>query len=235
MASLIKVLDLYNSVATATGFPQYTNETDTPDTTRFLLEILSEALHSVIDALNTNNATFQVVNYITTIDGEDTYSIAGIVKHIELLKSDGTVIRIPYNNREDFMRTKSIHEAKSMPRCYVINRGQVRLFPTPDKPYTLKLILSSDDLILSDNDTYQSDIRDINDSIIGITAFGNLIKSRAIALIFTRCGNKLASYYNQMTQERLKTYLEQTGATVESVRTVDRNVGHFNVRRGLLG
>ena len=41
MASLIKVLDLYNDVATATGFPLYTNDSDTPDITRFAYNIAS--------------------------------------------------------------------------------------------------------------------------------------------------------------------------------------------------
>ena len=36
MATLVK--DLYNELAVMTGFPLFTSETDTPDTTRFLLQ-----------------------------------------------------------------------------------------------------------------------------------------------------------------------------------------------------
>ena len=49
------VKDLYDKLAIKTGFPLYTNEFDTPDITRFLLDVLSEALQSTIDSLYISN------------------------------------------------------------------------------------------------------------------------------------------------------------------------------------
>ena len=47
MAKLVE--DMYNELAVITGFPTYLNETNTPDTTKFLLQALSHALQNTID------------------------------------------------------------------------------------------------------------------------------------------------------------------------------------------
>ena len=49
------VKDIYDKVALLTGFPVYTNATDTPETTRFIVEMISQALQNVIGDLYTSN------------------------------------------------------------------------------------------------------------------------------------------------------------------------------------
>ena len=58
------VKDIYDKVALMTGFPVYTNETDTPETTRFLVEMISQSLQNVIADLYTTNNVLER-NYYT--------------------------------------------------------------------------------------------------------------------------------------------------------------------------
>ena len=53
------VKDMYDRLALITAFPIYTNETDTPEINRFLLEMLSEALQNTIDNLYISNNVLQ--------------------------------------------------------------------------------------------------------------------------------------------------------------------------------
>ena len=240
MASLIKVLDIYNDVATATGFPQYTNETDTPDITRFLLEMISEGLHSTIDNLYMNNNALERTDILITNNQTDLYSMQGIVKHIDLVKEDGSIQTLPYNNYADFNRANTQNEGdlesrKGQPVSYVIKNGYIRLFPFPDKEYKLIVTLSSKDLVLADDDTYRTSVKHINDSIIGSKEFETCVKLRTIALIYIKCNNQLSNIYSQLANERLKSYIENDYGSSQATRINNPSAGHYNTRRGLLG
>lgn len=235
MASLINVKDLYNSVAVATGFPRYTNDTDTPDITRFILEMISEGLHSTLDLLSTNAATLERENRIVTIPEKDQYAVDGIVKHIEVMDERGRMKRVNYSDTFDPMKTQDKEVEKGFPRAYVMNGGYIKLIPIPDKAYEVKAILSSSDLVLTNNDTFNSSVTDIEDSIIGTQEFGVLVKLRTIALILMRCMSPQAQIYSQLSMERLKSYIEKDIGSVEGNRGMQRSGGHYDVRRGLLG
>ena len=240
MASLIKVLDLYNDVATATGFPQYTNETDTPDITRFLLEMISEGLHSTLDNLYINNNTLERTDTIHIDETKDVYSVQGIVKHVDLVKPDGSIQTLPYNNAIDFNRATTKNESeliksKHQPTSYVIKNGYIKLFPYPDKAYKLIVTLSSKDLVLANDDTYRTSVKDINDYIIGTKDFETCVKLRTIALIYIKCNNQLSSLYSQLANERLKAYIELDYGSNQATRINNPSAGHYDTRRGLLG
>ncbi|MCM1324133.1 MAG: hypothetical protein NC218_08220 [Acetobacter sp.] len=234
MASLINVKELYNEVAVATGFPTYTNDTDTPDITRFLLEMISEGLHSTLDLISTNANTVQRENRIITIPGQDKYSVDGIVKHLELIDDRGRIHRIPYNDMADPMRTLDKKVDKGMPRSYVISGGYIKLMPIPEKKYELRAVLSSSDLVLSNNDTYKNRVTDIEDVIIGTQDFATCVKMRTIALLLMRCMSPQAQIYSGLSIERVKSYIEKDIGSVEGNRGMRRSGGHYDVRRGLL-
>lgn len=234
MTSLIPVKDIYDRVAVACGFPTYTNDTDTPDTTRFILEMISEGVQSTIDILTTNNACLDVKEEIVTLPDVDTYSTTGIVKHIELL-NDGVIRRLPYNNSADFLRTNDSRSPKGIPTSYAIDNGYVRLFPIPDKNYKLILRLSTDDLVLSDNDVSRSYVEHINDSIIATQELGVLITLRTITLILLRCQSPNARIYSELQKARFNTFLERDYMSNESKRMFNGYTGHYNPDKGLLG
>lgn len=235
MTSLISVKDLYDKVAVACGFPTYTNDTDTPDITRFILEMISEGLHSTIDVISANNAALNLRNEITAMPGEDTYAIDGIIKHIELVDVNGRTYRLRYADNIDFMRTKDVNDKPGMPKFYAVNNGYLRLYPTPDKEYTVRMELSSHDLVLANNDVYKSSVTDINDSIIGDREFEAVIGYRTIALLLVRCQSVNAKFYTELGNARLLSYIEKTYGSNEAQRGYDRNAGHYNSQRGLLG
>lgn len=240
MASLIKVLDLYNDVATATGFPLYTNDSDTPDITRFLLEMINEGLHSTIDNLYINNNSLERTDIIVTNKDTDVYGFQGIIKHIDLVKSNGCIQPLTYNDNFDFNSANTENESqlessKGMPISYVIKNGYLRLLPFPDKDYKIILTLSSNDLVLSDNDTYRNSVRTIDDSIIGNKDFEVCVKLRTIALIYIKCNNQLSALYSQLANERLKSYIENDYGSNQATRLNNPSAGHYNTRRGLLG
>ncbi len=234
MTSLIPVKDIYNRVAVACGFPTYTNDTDTPDTTRFILEMISEGLQSTIDILTTNNASLDMKNEIVTMDGVDTYAIAGIVKHIEVVY-DGRVRRLNYNNAVDFMRTNRENVQKGLPTSYAIDNGYLRLFPVPDNNYKIVMRLSTDDLVLSDNDVSRSYVEHIDDSIIATQELGVLITLRTITLVLLRCQSPNAKIYSELQRARFNTFLEREYMSNEGKRMFNGYTGHYNPDRGLLG
>lgn len=234
MTSLIPVKDIYNRVAVACGFPTYTNDTDTPDTTRFILEMISEGLQSTIDILTTNNASLDMKNEIVTMDGVDTYAVAGIVKHIEVVY-DGRVRRLNYNNAVDFMRTNGENVQKGLPTSYAIDNGYLRLFPVPDNNYKIVMRLSTDDLVLSDNDISRSYVEHINDSIIATQELGVLITLRTITLVLLRCQSPNAKIYSELQRARFNTFLEREYMSNEGKRMFNGYTGHYNPDRGLLG
>lgn len=240
MASLIKVLDLYNDVATATGFPLYTNDTDTPDITRFLLEMISEGLHSTIDNLYINNNTLERTDTIVTNDKTDIYGFQGIIKHVDLIQPNGKVVALPYNDSFDFNSANTQNEnqlksSKAQPTSYVIKNGYIRLLPFPDKAYKIRLTLSSNNLVLANDDVYRTSVRDIEDSIIGTKDFETCVKLRTIALIYIKCNNQLSALYSQLANERLKAYIENDYGSNQATRLNNPSAGHYDTRRGLLG
>lgn len=235
MASLINVLDLYNDIATKTGFPQYSSPTDTPDITRFLLEMISEGLHNVIENLYLNTNTLERTDIIHTIEGMQEYGVEGIIRHVELIRTDGSVKRIPYADYINPLDTTPEHNPKSEPSCYTIKNGYMKLYPVPDKDYKIKIVLSSDDLVLANDDTYKKSVTDIDDQIIGSEDFAKVIALRATALIFIRCNNILSETYAQLANSALKSYIEKDYGSNEAQRGFRRQAGHYNPRRGLLG
>lgn len=234
MTSLIPVKDIYNRVAVACGFPTYTNDTDTPDTTRFLLEMISDGVQSTIDILNSHNACLDVTEELITIPDVDKYSATGIIKHIDLIH-DGRARRLPYNNSIDFYKTNDDTSPKGIPTSYVIDAGYIRLFPIPDNNYKLVMRLSTDDLVLSDNDVSRSYVEHINDSIIATQELGILITLRAITLVLLRCQSPNARIYSELQKARFNTFIERDYMSSEAKRMFNGNTGHYNPDRGLLG
>lgn len=235
MTSILKVEDIYNDVAIACGFPTYTNDTDTPDITRFLLQMISDGLTTVIDQLSTNNAALNLENKIVTIKGQDKYAVDGIIKHIEIKPDGGEVRRLFYADNIDFMRTRGSKDPLGIPRMYVIDNGYLRLFPCPDKAYPIRMQLSTDDLVLADNDVYKKVVTHINDSIIGTVDFGTLVKLKTIAFVLMRCQSPNAKVYAELANSKMNTFIEKTYGSNEAARGFDRSAGHYNARRGLLG
>lgn len=242
-----RVENLYNKLAIATGFPKYTNSTDTPDTTMLLLQVLSDGLHGVVDSLYTNNNVLQRTDTITTIPNQDTYGISGIIKNLQLIDGCGRVIRLPYNdsvnpnmepefliekNEETGEETKIYRTGR--PESYVISAGYLKLLPMPDKEYTIKATLSTTDLVWADNNEARDTIEHIEDIILADNKFCNLIVLRAAALLFMRAANNNAQIYTNMFNERLATYIEHDIKTTEAQRGFIRGAGHYNPRRGLL-
>lgn len=229
-------LNLYNKLALVTGFPEYTNSTDTPDTTRFLLNCLSEGLHSVINNIYMQNNVLERTDTIVTTPGEDKYGIEGIIKNIQVIEP-GRVTRLTYmdnvtpnyNIAED-----KIERNKRKPEHYVIDKGYLRLYPIPDKEYELKVTVSTSDLVWANDDSSRSTIENINDTVMADDKFCNLIVMRAAVIIFARANNALTRVYQELYTDELRDYLEHDLKTFESNRFFDRRAGHFNPERGLL-
>lgn len=235
MASLVNVKDLYNSIALATGFPLYTNETDTPNTTQFLLEVINEALHSLIDELNTNANILQRENRIVTVPGQQMYPVNGVVRNIQITDKKGRIYPINYLDRTNFLMKTQSSTPQGMPRGYAINKGYIKLYPIPDDAYNIDVTISIKDLVLSNNDTFRNTVQTVDDSIMCDQEFAVLIKLRAMVLIYMRCASPLTNIYNQICQKRFLTYQEHDYGSNEAQRGPWRDGGHYNSERGLLG
>lgn len=246
MSSNKLVKDIYNKVAIITAFPLYSNETDTPDINRFILQGISEALHAMIDRLYISNNVLERKDTIVTTPNEEQYGITGIIKKAQLVDEEGQVVQLPYLNKFDkdkitnHYRTnelgRTIEEKDTGKPCgYIIESGYMRLIPCPDKAYTVKLTLSTTNLVASNNDTFRDNIESIEDRILADDRFCNLVVLMAAVLIFTRCQNANAQIYSALLEERVKTYLERDFGSSEANRVFDRKQGHYNPRRGLLG
>ena len=236
---MILVRDIYNKLATITGFPQFTEDTDATDTTRFLLSCLSDGLQNVIDNLYTANNTLERTDTIKTTDNKYLYGISGILKKVQYLEEKGGVRNIPYLNYYDRSKVEERKENgeykyKGKPRGYVIENGYMRLIPIPDKAYTLKLTLSTTDLVMANNDISRNTIEDINDSLLASADFAELVVLNAAKLIFARCRNQNAEIYDALYRERRATYLEKDYGSMQETRTFRRSGGHYDSRRGLL-
>lgn len=233
MATLVK--DLYNELAIMTGFPLYSNETDTVDTTRFLLQCISLALQNVIDGLYTCNNVLERTDTIHTIKGQSLYGVDGIIKTVQIKDNNtGKYKRLDF--LYDFDKdTQDANVTNGKPNGYTMLKGQLRLVPIPDDNYEIKLTLSTTNLVWSNDDVSKISVTDIEDKIMGSQEFCNIVLLRAAALIFTRCQNANASIYNQICQQRMQTMLERDNGTIEDNRVWDRRAGHYNPERGLLG
>ena len=231
------ILDAYNKLANLTGFPAYTNATDTPDTTRFLLHILSDALLYTIDSIYISQNVLQRTNTITTKKGQELYVIDGIIKDIYILQSDGTPKRLPF--AEGFDKNTVINtgdkDNQHEPVSYCITGGYLRLLPCPDREYTVKVIVSTTSLVWANNDTSRDTIESIDDSIMADTRFCNLVILKAACLLFARLQNANFAVYEDILDKRMRTYIEQDNGTMEAQRGLRRRGGHYNPRKGLLG
>ena len=228
-------LNLYNKLALITGFPEYTNSTDTPETTRFLLDCLSEGLHSVINNIYMQNNVLERTDVITTREGIDTYGIEGIIKSI-LIQDGSRVRKLRYM---DDVNPNYILEGEGKvrkePQFYTIKKGYLRVFPTPNREYKMQVTVSTSDLVWANDDSSRNTIEDINDTVMADNRFCKLIIMRAAVIVFARAQNALAKVYQDLYSDELRDYLEHDLKTFEANRFFDRSAGHFDTHRGLLG
>lgn len=232
---------MYNKLALITGFPEYTNDTDTPEITRFLLQALSEGLHNVINNIYVSNNVLERTDQIVTIPGQDKYGIEGIIKQVQIIKPNGMVEVLPYAdnlNQNSVITQQEIANNPNLskrPSCYCIQNGYLRLFPIPDKAYRLNVTVSTTDLVWANDDSSRESIENINDSVMADRKFCNLVIIRAATLIFARAQNKNAEIYAQLFRDALADFLEHDLKTIQGTRFIERNAGHFRIDRGLLG
>ncbi|MCM1324164.1 MAG: hypothetical protein NC218_08375 [Acetobacter sp.] len=197
--------------------------------------MISEGLHNVIENLYLNTNTLERTDEITTIPGMQEYGVEGIIRYVELIKPDGCIKRIPYADYINPLASTPENNPKAEPTCYTIKKGYMKLHPVPDKEYKLRIVLSSDDLVVSNDDTYKKSVTDIDDQIIGSQDFAKVVVLRATALIFIRCNNILSETYAQLANSALRSYIEKDYGSNEAQRGFRRQAGHYNPRRGLLG
>lgn len=233
---MILVNDLYNELAIITGFPIYSTENDTPDTTRFLLNTLSQSLNNVIDILYTSNNVLQRTDKIITIPSQNKYGIEGIIKNLAYKDPrTGLFRRIPYNDRFNPNQPDDGGTPQGEPQSYCISGGYLRLLPTPDKEYELNVTVSTTDLVWTDNDTSRTTITSINDAILANKDLAEIVLLRAAVLVFARCRNQNMQIYQELCTKRLQTFIEKDYGTVEAQRGMPRNMGNYDSSRGLLG
>ena len=233
MATLVK--EIYKGLAVMTGFPLFTSETDTPDTTRFLLQALNHGLQNVIDGIYTSNDILERTDTLHTNAGQSLYGVDGVIK-ASFIKDEktGKYRRLLFLDGFDNDSEDANQEPKT-PEGYVVKKGQLRLVPVPDDDYEVKLTLSTTNLVWSNEDVSKIGITSIEDKVMGSNEFCNIVVLRAAALIFARCQNANATIYNQICQQRMQTMLERDNGTIEGDKVWDRQAGHYNPERGLLG
>ena len=225
------VKDMYDSLALKTGFPVYTNDTDCPDINRFLLEMISEGLQSTIDNLYISNNVLERNDTIKTIPNKNNYGIEGLIKNIQIQGDNGCYDPLPYN---DYANPNDLNEEFGRPESYVIKNGYLKLLPTPDAEYTIKICVSTTDLVMSDDDTSRTSVTHINDSIMASDRFCDLVVLKAAGLTFARLQNATAEIYAGLYEARLKTFLEHDIGTIEAQRGHIRGGGHYDSRFGLI-
>ena len=225
------VKDMYDSLALKTGFPAYTNDTDCPDINRFLLEMISEGLQSTIDNLYISNNVLERNDTIKTIPNKNNYGIEGLIKNIQIQGDNGCYDPLQYN---DYANPNDLNEEFGRPESYVIKNGYLKLLPTPDAEYTIKICVSTTDLVMSDDDTSRTSVTHINDSIMASDRFCDLVVLKAAGLTFARLQNATAEIYAGLYEARLKTFLEHDIGTIEAQRGHIRGGGHYDSRFGLI-
>lgn len=243
------VKDIYNIVAEGTGFPIYQGDTETPQIEAFILANISEALNNTIDNLYISNNILQRTDTIVTTPQQNLYGIEGIIKEVQYLKKDGKVKRIPYYNMFDKDKEEEREVLKDAetgeivasrykyvgePRGYVIQDGYIRLIPVPDKEYTLKVTLSTTDLVMANDDVSKQGVDSVDDTILASEAFCRIIALKAMALVCARCRNANADYWEGLYRKRLANFIEHDYGSQEQIRAFKRSAGHYDSRRGLL-
>ena len=174
----------------------------------------------------------KTINSKNVCGGSNDNGIDGIIKSLQLIDDKGRVHRLPYN---ELAEKDCVKECKGLPRSYVIKKGYLKLIPAPDKEYTLKVCVSTTDLVAADNDIGRSTIEHIDDSVLADNRFCNLVILKAATFVFGRCQNPNAQIYANLYEARLATYLEHDLKTLESYRGFNRGGGHFRTDQGLLG
>lgn len=226
------IRDMYDEVALITGFPIYTNETDKPDTDRFILHCLSEGLENVIDTIYMHNNVLERNDKIITIPNQELYGLEGIIKNVELVRKDGRIKHLRY----DDLINKDMDETLSdEPNCYTIKNGYLKLYPIPDKEYELRLTLSTKHLVLSNNDLGKTSITDIEDSLLTDNEFAKIVTLRAAVLIFARAQSPNAQIYSEICNQRIKDYMERDNGTMEAQRGYLRDAGHYQSGGDIFG
>lgn len=231
------VKNIYNKVALLTGFPQYTNETDTPDITRTLLEYISQGLNNVIDSIYIQNNVLERFDTIVVQKGQDEVGVEGIIKKAQII-SKGKTFNLPYLegfDHDTYMTEGERAKHTGKPKGFVIRKGYLRLYPIPDAEYTIKLVLSTTDLVSANDDVYKTGVDNINDTIMADNKFCDLVILRASILLLARANNAAAEVLNSIYHDRLMNYLEHDLKTTQANRFFDRSAGHFDSNRGLLG
>ena len=230
-----QVKDLYNEVAVATGFPLYTNATDTPDTNRFLLHNIAQALINVIDTLYISMNCLERTDKITTSKGVADYGLEGIIKNIQYKDDTGRFRDIPFLNETNQLDEElNAGKPEGHPEGYVIKGGYLHLVPTPDKAYELTITVSTKDLVWANNDTSKTIISSIDDAIMASNAFVELVFLKACVLVFARLNNQNAEMYNELFKARKNNFIEHDYKTMEAERGLSRQAGHYNYADGLL-
>lgn len=232
------VEDMYNRLATITGFPQYTNDTDTPETNRFLLETLSEALRSLISKMYVANNVLERTDEIRTVKGQGLYAVEGIIKHVQLVKGDNRIHNIPYNNHFDKNNYLDEKDERNQgePVSYVIEKGYLRLLPVPNAVYKIRVTMSTTDLVWKNNDTSSTIIDNVRDTVMADTKFCNLVILNAAVLVFARCRNQNAEIYANLFKESFDRYIEEDYGSIQAIRGFGGGrAGHYESDGGLLG
>lgn len=228
---------LYNEVAINCGFPTYIDESSTPETTRFLLEMMNQALLNTIDNVYISQNVLEKRDTIVMKPGQDIYPIDGMVKRIQYLqgqdKLSGKYIRFNYGNDDPgFIPPANKY---GYPTTYVVDRGNIRFLPIPDKAYAVKVTTSTTNLVWANDDTSRNSIIDVKDSIMASKDFCDIIVLKACAYVLGRCNNKNAEFYNTLASQRLGTFLERDSNSLEKPSLYNPVQGHYNSRQGLLG
>ena len=227
---------MYNKLAINTGFPIYVDETSTPETTRFLLEMLNQALLNVIDNIFINNNVLERTDQIMTVPGQDHYAVEGMVKSIQFGDKDRKFKgkRINYLYNVDVNNQIYPMEKVGPPRGYCIDKGDIRFFPIPDKSYPILVNVSTTNLVWANDDSSRSTIEDIKDSIIASKDFCELVVLRACAFTMARCQNPMSEFYNNLYNERRKTFIERDSNSFEKPHLYNPRAGHYDPYNGLL-
>lgn len=227
---------MYNKLAINAGFPLYIDETSTPECTRFLLEMLNQALLNIIDNIYISQNILERRETIVTSAGQDHYAVEGMVKSIQFLEGQGRLsgMYIPFNYHIDEPGVILKKELFGPPKSYVIDKGEIRFFPTPDKSYTIRVTTSTKDLVWTNDDSSRNSIEDVKDSLLASKEFCEIVVLKATSYALLRCNNQIADFYNKLATDRLKNFLERDSHSLEQPHLYRPQKGHYNPRRGLL-
>ena len=228
---------MYNKLAINTGFPTYVKDSEAPETQRFLLEILSQSLLNVIDNIYISNNVLERRDTITLTPGQDHYDVEGMVKSIQYTANNSGNVkgkRVAFDYFLDVPNQVVPYPQTGTPIKYVMDKGQIRVYPIPDKPYNLEVTVSTTDLVWANDDSSRNTIENIKDSVMASKEFCEVVILKACAFLMGRCNNPLAEFYNNLAKDRIKTFVERDGTSFEQPHLYNPIKGHYNPRRGLL-